>query len=65
MKKKKIYGMLLAMLMLCGCETREVPVEAGGWYVPLGIEILAYVGFVAIVALLAIFILSFGEAREE
>jgi len=62
--KQKIYCMLAALPLLCSCETREVPAEAGGWYVPLGIEILAYVGFVAIVALLAIFILSFGEAKE-
>jgi len=64
MKNLVKTSLLMAALLLltsCGPET-EMPAV---WYVPLGIEILAWIGFVAVILLVGVFILSFGSPSHS
>jgi len=57
-------SMLFAALLFftsCGPD----PDMPAVWYVPLGIEILAWIGFATVILLVAVFILSFGSPSHS
>jgi len=60
MKKLLYFTLLLATMgLLTSCESEVVEAPLGT-YVPLGVEILAWIGFASVVLVMLVFILSFG-----
>jgi len=58
----KRYLMLATALLLLSSWRVSPPVPpATGWYIPPGIQLLAWIGAATIVVLLVVFILAFGE----
>jgi len=57
---KRSMILLSALLLLCGCCEGQGP-RPWGWYIPFGIQLLAWIGATTIVVLTVVMILSFGE----
>jgi len=60
---KSILFLIAVTLLFTSCGPD--PDMPAVWYVPLGIEILAWIGFATVILLLVIFILSFGDFRSN
>jgi len=60
---KKLIILLATLVLLTSCSPE--PDMPAVWYVPLGIEILAWIGFATVCLLILVFILSFDDFKTS
>lgn len=58
---KKIISLPALLLLFSSCCSAQTPPPIAGWHIPIGIQILAWIGVISTVLLLMVFILAFGE----
>lgn len=63
---KKIISLPALLLLFSSCSPAQAAPPVSGWHIPIGIQLLAWIGVISILVLIVVLILAFGEpARDE
>lgn len=63
---KRILSLPALLLLFSSCSSAQTPPPIAGWHIPIGIQLLAWIGVISILVLIVVLILAFGEpARDE
>lgn len=58
---KRILSLPALLLLFSSCCSAQTPPPIPGWHIPIGIQILAWIGVISILVLIVVLILAFGE----
>lgn len=63
---KKIISLPALLLLFSSCCSAQTAPPVSGWHIPIGIQLLAWIGVISILVLIVVLILAFGEpVRDE